>query len=196
MHGGSYLMRMLSRVSHPDINSSYFLTHGSASPEREDYAIFRRDSLANNWRSATFQYINVALTAPEHSHNPIARLSTENLNSTVARILSVLSEVAGLSHASVRPDTQEQVRQMVLLGRDIALQFGIQTAQLQLVVPNHGEQIRIGESFHDCEDGDSFKGKAHDVDLVTAPGLQKLGDGRADMHSRRAMVPCEIYPVE
>ncbi|KAF8862360.1 hypothetical protein BDZ45DRAFT_799176 [Acephala macrosclerotiorum] len=168
----------------------------ASSPDHEDYAVFRQDGLANTWRSTTFMYINVALTSPEQNHSPVARLNTENFNDTVSRILAVLSEVAGLSHASVRPDIQDQVRQMVLLGRDIALQFGINPSQMELVVPKHGEKIKIGEKFHDCEDGDSFKGKTHDVDLVTAPGLQKIGDGRSDMNSQRAMVPCEIYPIE
>lgn len=85
---------------------------------------------------------------------------------------------------------------MVSLGREIALQFGIQSSQLQLVVPEHGKTIRIGESFHDCEDGDSGLRRTCEVDIVTAPGLQKVGDGRSDMEVQRAMVPCEIYPIE
>ena len=85
---------------------------------------------------------------------------------------------------------------MVALGRDIALQFGIQPAQMQLVIPGHGEKIKIGERYHDCEDADSFKGKTQSVDIVTAPGLQKVGDGRSELGSQRAMVPCEIYPIE
>ncbi|KUJ12159.1 uncharacterized protein LY89DRAFT_688620 [Mollisia scopiformis] len=168
----------------------------AASPDREDYAVFRQDVLANNWRSTTFQYINVALTTPEQSHSPIAQLNTENFNDTVSRITRVLSEVANLSHAEIRPEIQDQIRQMVALGRDIALQFGIQPAQMQLVVPKYGEKIKIGEKFHDCEDGDSFKGKTQSVDIVTAPGLEKLGDGRSDLSAQRAMVPCEIYPIE
>lgn len=138
----------------------------------------------------------MALTTPEQSHSPIARLSTENFDATVARITSILSEVASLSNATVRSEIQDQIRQMVTLGRDIALQFGIQPAQMQLIIPKHGETIMIGEKFHDCEDGDSFKGKTHSVDLVTAPGLQKIGNGRSDLSSQRHMVPCEIYPIE
>jgi hypothetical protein len=110
--------------------------------------------------------------------------------------MSVLSEVASLSSSTVRSEIEDQVRQMVSLGRDIALQFGIQPACLQLVIPAHAEEIKIGERFHDCEDGDSGERKTCSVDIVTAPGLQKVGDGRSDMDVQRPMVPCEIYPIE
>jgi hypothetical protein len=89
---------------------------------------------------------------------------------------------------------EDDIQKMVQLGREIALQFGIHPAQLRLLVPSRGEQIQIGESYHDCEDGDAYKGSVYGVQLVTAPGLQMIGDGRSDMSSSRTMVPCEIYP--
>ena len=83
---------------------------------------------------------------------------------------------------------------MVTLAREIALQFGIHSAQLLLCVPQRGEQIQIGEEFHDCEDGDCYKGTVYAVDQLIVPGLQKIGDGRSDMSSKRIITPCEIYP--
>jgi hypothetical protein len=101
--------------------------------------------------------------------------------------------VSSLSNVPIRAEIQDEIHEMAKLGRDIALQFGIHPAQLRLLVPSHGEQIEIGESFHDCRDGDSNTGSIYVVDLVTAPGLQKIGDGRSDLNSSRTLAPCEIF---
>lgn len=108
--------------------------------------------------------------------------------------MDVLSEVSGLSNSFVPSEVVDQIRQMANLAREIALQFGVHAAQLRLSVPARGEQVQIGEEFHDCEDGDCNRGSICAVDLVIVPGLQKIGDGRSDMTSRRIIVPCEIYP--
>ena len=89
---------------------------------------------------------------------------------------------------------EDEIRQMTNLACEIALQFGVHSAQLRLSAPNRGEQVQIGEEFHDCEDGDSHKGSVYGVDLVIVPGLQKIGDGRSDMSSKWTIVPCEFYP--
>jgi len=74
------------------------------------------------------------------------------------------------------------------------MQFGLHSAQLQLHMPGRGDEVQIGEEVHDCFDADSDRGAKRFVSLVTLPGLQKIGDGRLDMKSKRILVPCEIYP--
>ncbi|KAH0537285.1 hypothetical protein FGG08_005910 [Glutinoglossum americanum] len=171
---------------------------GIASPGGESFAIFHQDKLANNWRSATFQCIIVALTSTDGRNpapdTPLAKLSAKNVNQTISRIMGVLSEVSKLSNSMVGREIEDEIHQMANLSLEIALQFGVHSAQLRLSAPSRGEQIMIGEEFHDCEDGDSSKGSAYVVDLVIVPGLQKVGDGRSDMTSKRTIVPCEIYP--
>ena len=66
---------------------------------------------------------------------------------------------------------------MVQTAFELALQFGVQLAQLKVCSPQLGELIKIGEHFHDCEDGDLKKGVEYFVHLVASPGLQKIGDG-------------------
>lgn len=167
-----------------------------ASPKDDGLAVFQQDRLANNWRSATFQCVNGALMASDgrNKHSQLARFDSDNINRTVDRIMAIFSEVSKLSNSSVRSEAEDEIRHMANLAREIALQFGVHSAQLRLSVPNHGEQVQIGEEFHDCEDGDCHKGSIYGVDLVIVPGLQKIGDGRSDMSSKRTIVPCEFYP--
>ena len=123
----------------------------------------------------------------------LARLSSDSIQQTVNRIMNILSEVSRFSGGMIQHGMEDQIRQIATLARNIALQFGTQTAELRLLVPNYGEKIKIGEEFHDCEDGDRYKGSICTVDLVVIPGLQKIGDGWSDMSSKRILVPCEIY---
>lgn len=127
-------------------------------------------------------------------HSPLAKLSADNVQKTVDRIIGVLSEVSRLSNSLVPSYVEAEIHKMADLAREIALQFGVHTAQLRLAVPHHGAQIRIGEEFYDCEDGDSERGTVYQVDLVIFPGLERIGDGRSDMSSKQIITPCEIYP--
>ncbi|KAI9769805.1 MAG: hypothetical protein M1840_003799 [Geoglossum simile] len=168
---------------------------GTASRDGENLTIFRRDRLANKWRSATFQSIGAALVANGgRDLAPVAKLSADNVNQTATRIISVLSEVSKLSDGRVSGDIEDEVREMANLCFSIALQFGIHTAQLRLSVPDRGEQITIGDEFRDCQDGERYKGTVYAVDLVVVPGLQKIGDGGSDMTTKHIVVPCGIYP--
>jgi hypothetical protein len=126
--------------------------------------------------------------------SPLCNISRENVTKTVDRILDLLSEAAELSDNVLGPDVEENVREMVDVSLKIALQFGVQSAQLQLCSPEPGDHVKMGTDFHDCEDGDLKKGFEYEVDLVVAPGLQKIGDGRSNKASKRTIVPCEIYP--
>ncbi|KAF4625146.1 hypothetical protein G7Y89_g13023 [Cudoniella acicularis] len=171
------------------------IIEGYTTSGNENFTIFHHDKTANNWRSATFQCINAALgvngegsPAPE---GPLLKLSANNIDKTVDRVMSILSEVSSMSNSSIQSEMEDSIRQMAILGRDIALQFGVHSAQLRLLFPDRGEQIQIGEEFHDCEDGDCYKGSSYTVDLVTTLGLRKIGDGRSDMTSKRIIVPCD-----
>ena len=110
--------------------------------------------------------------------------------------MEVLRELSRLGNngGSIPRQIENEVQQIVVVARQIAFQFGIHSAQLQMYWPGHGERVLIGPECHDCEDGDSDKGKRLVVDLVVVPSLQKIGDGWADMTTKRAIVPCEIYP--
>lgn len=123
----------------------------------------------------------------------MASLGADSIQQAVNRIMDILSEVSRLSGSVIQHGMEEQIRQIATLARNIALQFGIQTAELRLLVPTRGEEVQIGEEIHDCEDGDRYKGSTCAADLVIVPGLQKIGDGRSDMSSKRIIVPCEIY---
>jgi hypothetical protein len=162
-----------------------------------DFFTFHQDNLANKWRSANFQCIRVALkgstgggAAPD---SRLTQLSGDNDHQTINRIMAFLSEVAQLSNNTISSEVEDQIHQLVNIAGEIALQFGIQTAQLQLFFPNCGENIQIGEEFQDCEDGDFHRGSICTADLVVVPGLQKIGDGRSDMASKCIIVPCEFY---
>src|SRR5579862_7188495 len=107
----------------------------TASPEDESFAIFRQDKLANRWRSATFQSIATALTANGGFNSaPMAEFSADNVNQTVNRIIGVLSEVSQLSSTRVSDEMKDRVREMANLCLNIALQFGIHTAELRLSI--------------------------------------------------------------
>lgn len=128
------------------------------------------------------------------SGSPLAKLRADNIQKTVNRIMGVLSGVSKLSNSPIRSDVEDEIHKMANLAGTIALQFGVHTAQLRLSVPHRGAQIQIGEEFHDCEDGDFHRGAIYPVDLVTFPGLERIGDGRSDMNSKQIVTPCEIYP--
>jgi hypothetical protein len=127
------------------------------------------------------------------SSAPVATLIMDNVHQAITRITHVLGEVSKLSGSSPRSGIEE-VHQISLQARDLALQFGLHSARLQLYMPDLETEIQIGEEVYDCEDADCDRGAKHFVALVTLPGLQKVGDGRTDFQSKRTLVPCEIYP--
>jgi hypothetical protein len=131
---------------------------------------------------------------PETATAPVAALMTENIEQTVARIIGILLEMCRLSGGSPRSDLNVEVRQISHLAQELGIQFGLNSAQLKLLIPQRGDKIQIGADVQDCEDGDCNRGSKYEVDLVTLPGLQRLGDGRTDGDATRTLVPCEIYP--
>lgn len=159
--------------------------------------VFCNNKVANEWRSATFQSAVSVITGDESStkvDNMAARLGASNVEKVANLIMAIFVQVINVTNGSLRADAEDEIRQITYMAREIALQFGIHPAHLQLVVPARGETIEIGKDYHDCCDADFHKGRTYQVDLVTAPGLQKIGDGRSDLTSKWTIVPCEIYP--
>lgn len=166
----------------------------------DEFIVFSEDTMMNQWRTTSFQSISVSLTENKHESmgkvSPLVKLNTDNIQQTFNRIVGLFSEVSRLSHTSVSSEVESQIRQIIDLASQIGLQFGVQTAHLLLEVPESGEQVEIGVKYSDCEDGDCNKGSLCTVDLVTVPGLLKIGDGRSDKGVMRVIVPCEFYPQE
>lgn len=124
-------------------------------------------------------------------------MTRNNVNQTINRVLDYLQHAAALSGNFMRSEIEVEVREMVQITLEIALQFGVQPAQLQLYKSELGDLVTMGEDFQDCEDADMQKGVQYFVDLVVSPGLHKIGDGgRSTKIATRTIVPCEIYPQE
>ena len=173
------------------------LTFHFVVPSAQDLMIFSINKAANEWRSATFQSAVSVITGDESSamsNNLTANLSASNVEHVANLITVIFVQVISVSNGSLRAETEEEIRHLTFLAREIAVQFGVHPAYLRLVVPARGESVEIGKDYHDCYDGDYYKGEIRKVDLVTTPGLQKIGDGRSDMTSKWTIVPCEIYP--
>lgn len=170
-----------------------------ASDEGDVFSPFRTERLSNQWRTATFQNISAGAMASKFDDlgtgSSVAKLFEHNVEDTVGRIMTLLVQISSLSNSDLPSDIEKDVYKIAMLAAEIGLQFGIHPAQLVLKIPVRGEQVQIGPEVHDCEDGDRNAGSRFPVDLVVVPGLQKVGDGRADLASMRVIVPCEIYPV-
>lgn len=161
--------------------------------------IFCNNKTANEWRSTTFQSVVSIITGEGSStspDNPAAKLSASNVEQVTNLIMAIFVQVIKVTNGSLRDGVEDEILKATHLAREISLQFGIHPARLQLVIPARGEIVEIGKDYHDCCDSDYYAGKKYKVDLVTTPGLQKIGDGRSNMTSKWTIVPCEIYPDE
>ncbi|KAK3939277.1 hypothetical protein QBC46DRAFT_263663 [Diplogelasinospora grovesii] len=164
----------------------------------EDYEQFRRDKEANKWRSATFQSIMTAVV-PRGQKKALAatadkvRPYADNRQNVEEDILDILREVC---NGAVSDEFQEKVTEIVRLAGELALEFGSQRAELGLDMPERGDSLEIGLEFVDCEDGDNARGKVEEVELVVAPKLFRVGDGRNDLKTRKTIFPGEIYPMQ
>lgn len=160
---------------------------------------FAADKLANSWRSSTFQSI---IAATDSSSDPnsadlseVAVLHNDNVSEAVNRIMTTLRQIATLAGATINERLEQEIVQVTNGVSELAFQFGVHPAHLEMKVPFPGDRVQIGPEYHECDNGDNARGTTVGVDLMVFPGLQKIGDGRSDMVSRRIIVPCEIYPV-
>jgi hypothetical protein len=165
-----------------------------AQPILEALEIFRTNKLANEWRSATFQsaYSSISNEDPAFS-NDTSSLSSTNLDSAIRGIQQLFNTISQYTSQRI-PDNTPEIRQTVKLAREIALQFGIHPATLQLYFQGRNDTIEIGTEFYDCNSGTMNAGEERTIDIATCPGLRKIGDGKLDMESVLTIVPCEIIP--
>ena len=69
----------------------------------------------------------------------------------------------------------------------LALEMATQRSHVTLQFCGYGEMIQAGDLFRDENDSDSNGEGMVRVDLMTEPGLLRLGNGREDLTSRRVL---------
>ncbi|KAK3353911.1 hypothetical protein B0T25DRAFT_453808 [Lasiosphaeria hispida] len=166
-----------------------------------DLELFRRDQAANRWRSATFHSIACSIKASGESSSqgdeaqqaqPLVTPFTANQAKVKAEILGILR---GATQNPLLEEIEDKVGEITSVAGALALEVGVHRAYLGLAVPQRGELVQIGHEFIDCEDGDAARGTFETVDLVVSPHLYRVGDGRGDLTTAKAIHPGEIYPV-
>lgn len=158
-----------------------------------DFTLFKRDKVANRWRSATFQSIVSALASnPSQSEDAVLTPFARNQTEVEQHIFSILQEVANVEAID---GVRETVAEIVRKAGELALQIGVHRASLGIALPRNGEPVKIGHEYIDCEEGDSAFGSVLDVDLAVSPLFYKIGDGRDDLLTVKPIVPGEIYPL-
>lgn len=92
---------------------------------------------------------------------------------------------------------QNYLPEIVRIAGELALEFGCQRSEVSLVFPSHNEEVIIGDTFHDCQDGIiRARGIRQRVDIVVSPALCRVGDGRMDLVTRKVIVKGQIFPYE
>jgi hypothetical protein len=170
------------------------LTPGNANDTADFMAVFSQDVEANKWRSATFEGIMASVLAADGgvTAQSLHEMYSANLREANSRISAVLFDVTGM------PPTNEATRtiqRLTRLASELGLQFGVQPTHLNLSRPKPGQVVEIGREVFDCQDGDREKGKKVKVDLLVAPGIFKLGDGKGNLLAKIPLVPCDIYSL-
>lgn len=110
------------------------------SPESE-VGIFDRNVLANRWRTVTFQSIETARSDEGlESHGTIYGTRETNLAAAEHRIIDYLEAIAALGGNRVSEDVEKDVKTVVKVAQQVAIQFGIHSAKL--IILNPAEPIR------------------------------------------------------
>ena len=122
----------------------------------------------------------------------------QHCDSVVASIKQLLDRITGYAP---RPDALEAVPAIVNLAAELGIEFGVQRAQVWLVMPQRNDLVQAGPEYQDClggatdnNDKDHQGGRDLKVDLMVSPGIVRIGDGRGDLSVRKALVPCEVIP--
>lgn len=130
----------------------------------------------------------------------------QHCDSVIASIRQLLDRVTG---NATRSNTLDAVPAIVNLAAELGIEFGVQRAQILLVVPQRNDLVQEGPEYQDClgsrggaaahgsgEDGNKNNKGDRDmkVDLVVSPGMVRIGDGHGDLTFRKALVPCEVFP--
>lgn len=130
----------------------------------------------------------------------------QHCESVVANIKQLLDRITGYA---TRPDALEAVPAIVSLAAELSIEFGVQRAQVWLVLPKRNDLVQAGPEYQDCLGGTADNsnnsnnnndkdhgghGRDLKVDLMVSPGIVRIGDGRGDLSVRKALVPCEVIP--
>ncbi|KAK4186241.1 hypothetical protein QBC35DRAFT_387725 [Podospora australis] len=162
--------------------------------EKDSIDVFRSDKEANKWRSSTFQAIMSALksaNSKDHLGGGVITPYFNNRDQIHDNILSILDQVAP---GSITEDIGDKVSKLIDRAGELALQFGMQRAELGLRGAIKGVQMAIGRDFIDCYDDDG-QGEVKEVVLTITPMCYKAGDGRNDLHTPKVMAQGMIYSV-
>ncbi|KAK1754395.1 hypothetical protein QBC47DRAFT_383810 [Echria macrotheca] len=163
---------------------------------QDEFEIFRTNLDANKWRSATFQSIFTVvfpkgLKKGQQPSGLMVRLFSSNMDRVRRDIEALLEEN---SDGGVLGELESDIVRIVQLAGELALEFGCQRALLGVESPMTGETVKIGQGFVDCQDGDANRGHIKEVDLVVAPKLFRVGDGRNDLKTVKVICSGDIYP--
>ncbi|KAL1902657.1 hypothetical protein Sste5346_001099 [Sporothrix stenoceras] len=120
----------------------------------------------------------------------------QHCESVVASIKQLLDRITGYA---TRPDALEAVPAIVNLAAELGIEFGVQRAQVWLVMPKRNDLVQAGPEYQDClggtsDNNDKDHGRDLKVDLMVSPGIVRIGDGRGDLSIRKALVSCEVIP--
>lgn len=160
------------------------------------FANFYTSQEANEWRSVTFESAYGAIMSQHGSTgatSATAQLSNTNVGEVKSRIIGIFQSLSQCSKPPFALPSEENISTVATLARQIAYQFGVNTNQLRLLMPQHGDKVQIGAAYHDYHNGDVDASISVTVDQVFSPGLQKLptGHGGGDS-SAMTLVPCQI----
>ena len=153
--------------------------------------LFDQNIEANMWRSSTFVTISTAIRGQASVHG-IGHTFAANVD----RVSSQLGHVWEGFFGGVEPDpkTQQTLRSIASKTAELALQFGIHRARLLLRFPESMSRVTYGPGYHHYRNKDLENGKAVLVDLVSCPGLLRVGDGRREKGAEMQLSPAKVVP--
>ncbi|KAK4197074.1 hypothetical protein QBC40DRAFT_267902 [Triangularia verruculosa] len=156
----------------------------------------RQDKETNKWRSSTFQAVMAALLPKKGKENSALTeyLSSpffQNRNHVLDSILTTLRRICG---GGIPQAIEQTVQGMVFKASELALQFGMQRAELGLDMPERNALVPIGQAFVICYDNDAEHGMQKSVFLGVSPTCYKTVDGRNDITTTKVISPGHIYP--
>ena len=157
-------------------------------------AVFGGDNFqANMYRSAMFLSLSAAVKGDQQPPGIAAQLYKKLQGDVRDKLYGILAE---MTEHKVPPAVEEELPRIVRVAAELALEIGVQRALVSVVKPMGGEEVVIGDEFHDCLHGDSMKGQKFKVELLVSPGLLKIGDGRGNTSVRKSLVPAELFRGE
>jgi hypothetical protein len=153
------------------------------------------DPIANRWRWATLQLVQGRIQR-QGGHEDLRALYDKNIQGIVKLILDMLRKAALHSNgeAFVPEGIVKEVSSLVELAGHLALDMGVQRAQLIVVWQPWGDIIRVGEELNPARDEkQQAPGQELAVDMMLCPALLRVGDGREDLSTVKVIHAGEAY---